>query len=344
MSTILITAGGTGGHVLPGLAVARRLHHDGIQVVWMGTRRGLEAKLVPPTGTHMEWIRIQGLRGRGLLGWLLLPFRALYAMAQAGVILLRRRPAAVLCMGGFVSGPGGLMAWILRRPLIVHEQNAIPGFTNRILSLFATRVQHVGNPVRPEISAIAAPEERMAARTGPLRVLLLGGSQGARALNLVLAQTRDRLAGEELIDVWHQSGERWLDETRAAYGADADKVRLAPFIEDMASAYAWADIVICRAGAMTVSELTAAGVGAILVPFPHATDDHQTANARFLADRGAAVLLPEPECTPSRLAEVLRDLAGEREAVLRMAQRARECSTPDADEAIARICQEVMRA
>ncbi|MEJ2106985.1 MAG: undecaprenyldiphospho-muramoylpentapeptide beta-N-acetylglucosaminyltransferase [Acidiferrobacteraceae bacterium] len=358
MSTILITAGGTGGHVLPGLAVARRLHHSGIQVVWMGTRRGLEAKLVPPTGIHMEWIAIQGLRGRGLLGWLLLPFRALYAMTQAAIILLRRRPAAVLCMGGFVSGPGGLMAWVLRRPLVIHEQNAVPGFTNRILSLFATRVlvgfpetfrhipgvQHVGNPVRPEISAIAAPEDRMGDRRGPLRVLLLGGSQGARALNRVLAQTYSKLAGENLVEIWHQSGERWLDETRAAYGAHADQVRLSPFIDDMAAAYEWADIVICRAGAMTVAELTAAGVGAILVPFPHATDDHQTANARFLASRDAAVLLPELECTPTRLAEVLRDLASERAAVLQMAQHARECSTPDADETIARICEEVRRA
>jgi UDP-N-acetylglucosamine--N-acetylmuramyl-(pentapeptide) pyrophosphoryl-undecaprenol N-acetylglucosamine transferase len=358
MNTVVITAGGTGGHVLPGLAVARRLHGEGVQVIWMGTRRGLEAKLVPPTGIHMEWISIQGLRGRGLLGWLLLPFRALYAMFQAGFILLRRRPAAVLSMGGFVAGPGGLMAWVLRRPLIVHEQNAIPGFTNRILSLFATRVltdfpgtfshlpgvQHVGNPVRPEIRKIPAPEERLADRTGALRVLVVGGSQGARSLNRAVARTYSQFLAGEAVEIWHQCGERWLDETRAAYGADHDTVRLEAFIDDMAAAYAWADIVLCRSGAMTVAELAVAGVGAILVPFPHATDDHQTANARFLAEHGAAVLLPELECTPSRLGELFRELATERGPIVRMAIHARECSTPDADETIARICREVMHA
>ncbi len=358
MSSVLITAGGTGGHVLPGLAVARRLHAEGVQVIWMGTRRGLEAKLVPPTGIHMEWITIQGLRGRGIAGWLLLPFRALYAMAQAGLILLRRRPSVVLSMGGFVSGPGGLMAWILRRPLIIHEQNAIPGLTNRILSVFATRVltgfpgtfshlpgvRHVGNPVRPEIRRIAAPEERLADRTGALRVLVIGGSQGARSLNQTVARTYAQLHGTDAVELWHQCGERWLEETRTAYGANDDRVRLDAFIDDMAAAYAWADIVLCRSGAMTVAELAVAGIGAILVPFPHATDDHQTANARFLAERGAAVLLPELECTPSRLAGLLHDLANERGPVVRMAIHARECSTPDADETIARICEEVMHA
>jgi UDP-N-acetylglucosamine--N-acetylmuramyl-(pentapeptide) pyrophosphoryl-undecaprenol N-acetylglucosamine transferase len=358
VTSVLIMAGGTGGHVYPGLAVARVLHHRGVDVVWLGTRQGLEAKLVPPAGFHMEWISIKGLRGRGVSGWLLLPFRMLFAMTQALSVFLRRRPSVVLSMGGFVAGPGGIIAWLLRRPLIIHEANAVPGFTNRVLSAFAQRVlsgfpgtfgnrpgvKHVGNPVRKEIYQLPAPEQRLAGRHGRLRILVIGGSQGARALNRVVADTYRTMSTDMRPELWHQCGSRWLDETRSAYGDLAESVQLVEFIEDMAEAYRWADIVLCRSGAMTVAELAAAGIGAVLVPFPYATDDHQTANAAYLADRSAAILVPEKECTVSRLEEIIGQLTQNREAVLQMAHHARECAVPDADVAVALVCEELAHA
>ena len=358
MTSVLIMAGGTGGHVYPGLAVARVLHHHGVDVVWLGTRQGLEAKLVPPAGFHMEWISIKGLRGRGVTGWLLLPFRMLFAMTQALSVFLRRRPSVVLSMGGFVAGPGGLVAWLLRRPLIIHEANAIPGLTNRILSLLASRVlcgfpgtfgnrpgvKHVGNPVRKEIFDLPAPEDRLAARQDRLRVLVIGGSQGARALNQTIARCFANMDQAERPELWHQCGSRWLEETKSTYGDKLSQVRLTEFIDDMATAYHWADIVLCRAGAMTVAELAAAGVGAILVPFPYATDDHQTANAKYLADRNAAILLPETESTDDRLQHLFHELTHNRDTVLSMANRARECAMPDADDAVAQICEEMAHA
>lgn len=358
MTSVLIMSGGTGGHIYPGLAVARILHHHGVDVIWLGTRQGLEAKLVPPAGFHMEWISIKGLRGRGVTGWMLLPFRLLFAMTQALSVFLRRRPSVVLSMGGFVAGPGGIVAWLLRRPLIIHEANAIPGFTNRWLSLVATQVlcgfpgtfgnrpkaKHVGNPVRKEIFDLPAPEERLAERKDHLRVLVLGGSQGARALNQTVASSFISMAPDNRPEFWHQCGRRWLEETRAAYGDSLAHVRLVEFIDDMAEAYQWADVVVCRSGAMTVAELAAAGVGAILVPFPFATDDHQTVNARYLSDRNAAILLPEPECTEEHLQYLFHELAQNRGTVVSMARHARECAMPDADDTVARICEEAAHA
>ena len=358
MTSVLIMAGGTGGHVYPGLAVAQVLHHRGVNVVWLGTRQGLEAKLVPPAGFHMEWISIKGLRGRGVTGWLLLPFRMMIAMGQALSVFLRRRPSVVLSMGGFVAGPGGLVAWLLRRPLVIHEANAVPGFTNRLLAMFASRIlcgfpgtfgsrpgiKHVGNPVRKEIFELPAPEARMAVEHKQLRVLVIGGSQGARALNSAVASSFREMDAESRPELWHQCGARWLGETRAAYGESLNAVRLVEFIEDMADAYRWADIVLCRSGAMTVAELAAAGVGAILVPFPYATDDHQTANARYLVDRDAAILLPEAECTSARLNELFISLGQNRDVVLKMAQHARECAMPGADMAVALACEELAHA
>ncbi|MFV1996516.1 MAG: undecaprenyldiphospho-muramoylpentapeptide beta-N-acetylglucosaminyltransferase [Acidiferrobacterales bacterium] len=351
-------AGGTGGHVYPGLAVARVLRHRGVDVVWMGTRHGLEARLVPPEGFHVEWINIHGLRGKGFIGWLALPFRMLIAMIQALTIFLRRRPSVVLSMGGFVAGPGGLVAWLLRKPLVIHEANAIPGFTNRWLARLATRVlsgfpdtfgarsnvSHVGNPVRQDIASLAPPAERLRDRQGPLRLLMLGGSQGARSLNRVVADAWSGLPSTQRPELWHQTGNRWQQEVRAAYGDDANTVRIDAFIGDMAKAYAWADVVVCRAGAMTLAELAAAGLGSILVPFPHATDDHQTVNARYLAERNAAVVIAESDCTPSRLQQLISELNQNRDSLVTMAEKARASSMPDADITVARICEELAHA
>jgi UDP-N-acetylglucosamine--N-acetylmuramyl-(pentapeptide) pyrophosphoryl-undecaprenol N-acetylglucosamine transferase len=326
--------------------------------VWLGTRQGLEAKLVPPAGFHMEWISIKGLRGRGVTGWLLLPFRLMIAMGQALSVFLRRRPSVVLSMGGFVAGPGGLIAWLLRRPLVIHEANAIPGFTNRFLALVANRVlcgfpgtfgnrpkvRHVGNPVRKEIFELPAPEVRMAGDHKHLHVLVIGGSQGARALNAVVARTFSQMNPDSRPELWHQCGARWLKETQAIYGDNLNQVRLVEFIEDMAEAYRWADIVLCRSGAMTVAELAAAGVGSILVPFPYATDDHQTANARYLQEHEAAILLPEAECTSEKLQELFITLDKNRDVTLNMAKHARECAMPDADVMVAQVCEELAHA
>ena len=355
---VLIMAGGTGGHVFPGLAVARRLRAEQVPVAWLGTREGLEARLVPALApdVEMEWITIRGVRGKGAAGWLLLPWRVARAAAQALAVMRRRRPRAVLSFGGFVAGPGGLVAWAARAPLLIHEQNAIAGMTNKWLAPLALcvltgfpgafrgrRARHVGNPVRAEIAALAAPEERLRERRGPLRLLVVGGSQGATALNREVPGAVRRLveAGVD-VEVWHQCGRAAADDAARAY--EGLPARTAAFIEDMAAAYAWADLVVCRAGAMTVAELAAAGVGAILVPFPQAVDDHQTANARYLVERGAAVLLPQPELSAARLAELLAPLAANRGVLLGMARAARAVSVPDADATIAQLCLEAMHA
>ncbi len=354
----MIMAGGTGGHVFPGLAVAEVLRRQGVAVVWLGTRQGLEDRLVPDSGIELECITIQGLRRRGLWSWLTVPFRLLLAMWQALRVLRRRRPDAVLAMGGFVAGPGALVAWLLRRPLLIHEQNAIPGLTNRILSVFARRVlcgfpgafaglpgtRIVGNPVRPEIARLPAPEARLRGREGRLRLLVVGGSQGARVFNERVPEAVLAMSAETRPQIRHQSGLKWVDETTGVYAEMATLVEVKAFIDDMAAAYAWADLVICRSGAMTVAELAAAGLASILVPYPYAVDDHQTANARFLADRDAAILLPEPEFAAARLGELLEEFAANREVLLRMAVNARGCATPDAAESVASLCMEAANA
>lgn len=358
MSSVLIMAGGTGGHVYPGLAVAERLRATGIEVVWLGTRKGLEARVVPEAGVEIEFISIGGLRRRGAMQWILLPLHLFRAMAQAARIMIRRKPTAVLSMGGFAAGPGGLVAWMLRKPLVIHEQNAIPGLTNRVLALFAEsvltgfpgvlahlpRTRHVGNPVRADIAGLPMPDKRLASHGERLRVLVLGGSQGARHLNAVLADTIREWPGEQRPEIWHQCGPRWLDETRDRYTDALSNVKLTAYIDDMAGAYDWADVVICRAGAMTVAELAAVGLASVLVPYPYATDDHQTANARFLEQHDAAVVVPEDRLTSERLIEMLQEFQDNREVLSTMAIQARACSMPDADEMIAAACREVMYA
>ncbi|OGI47306.1 MAG: undecaprenyldiphospho-muramoylpentapeptide beta-N-acetylglucosaminyltransferase [Candidatus Muproteobacteria bacterium RBG_16_65_34] len=360
--SVLIMAGGTGGHVFPGLAVARRLREQSVNVVWLGTREGIEARVVPPAGIEIEYIQIRGLRGGGVLRWLLLPLRLNVAMLQAFRILRRRRPDAVLAMGGFAAGPGGMMASLLGIPLVVHEQNAIPGFTNRLLARLADRVlcafpaafgglakaYHVGNPVRREIAQLPAPGERLANRRGRLRLLIVGGSQGATVFNEVMPEAIRSMPESERPEVWHQCGRDNLTTVQQQYESrimnHESRVRVSEFIDDMAAAYAWADVVLCRAGAMTIAELAAAGAASILVPYPHAADDHQTANAQYLAGRAAATLLPQTEFSAARVRALLADLAANREVILRMAQAARGCAIADADEVVARECLEAIHA
>ena len=354
MSRVLIMAGGTGGHVFPGLAVARRLLEKRVQVVWLGTRRGLEAHAVPASGLtiDMEWLTIQGVRRKGWLRWLLFPFRLVYAMVQAFRVLRRRKPDVVLSLGGFVAGPGGLMAWLTRTPLLIHEQNAIPGMTNRWLAPLADQVlsgfpnafgrhvaaRPVGNPVRDEIAALPPPEERLAARRGRLQLLIVGGSQGARIFNDVVPAAMRALPADVRPEIWHQCGRNAMEAVQHAYGDVPAKV--AEFIDDMAQAYTWADVVLCRAGAMTIAELAASGSAAILVPYLYAVDDHQTANARFLSERNAAVLVPSAEFNNARLCELLTGFAGNRELLLKMAQAPRHLAVTDAAETVATLCLE----
>ncbi len=347
--TVLIMAGGTGGHVFPALAVAHELRNAGARVVWLGTRRGLEARVVPAAGLPVEWLRVSGLRGKGLLARLAAPFMLVYACLQALRILLRIRPQAVLGMGGFVTGPGGLMAWLLRRPLLLHEQNAIAGLTNRLLAPLAGRVmcgfpaalkqgEHTGNPVRADIAALPAPELRLSARSGPLRLLVVGGSLGAQALNQTVPAALASLAPAQRPEVWHQTGLNNLDAARRGYQDAGVDGRVEAFIDDMAAAYGWADLVLCRSGALTVAELAAAGVASLLVPYPHAVDDHQTANARYLAEAGAARLLPQTELTAQGLAGHLAHWHASREELHAMAGKARRLALPDAALRVARRC------
>ena len=349
---VLIMAGGTGGHVFPALAVAAELSARGIAVAWLGTRRGLEARVVPAAGYPLATMRVAGLRGKGLLRLLLAPFMLALALSQALIIQLRLRPCAVLGMGGFASGPGGLVAWLLRRPLLIHEQNSVAGMTNRWLAPLAGTVMeafpgslpaarhalHTGNPVRAGIARLPGPAERFVGRSGPLRVLVVGGSLGASALNTVVPAAVAQLAEQQPFELYHQTGRADAAAVETAYKAAGINARVEAFVEDMATAYAWADVVICRSGALTVAELAVVGVAAILVPYPYATDDHQTGNARFLADAGAAILQPQHSLDAGRLAGLLADFAGQRDLLLEMASRAHQLAMPDAARRVAELC------
>ncbi len=340
---ILIMAGGTGGHVYPALAVARALQAASQDVVWLGTQQGIEARVIPAAGIDIEWLSVKGLRRKGALALVIAPFQLCWALMQALGVIFRRRPKAVLGMGGFASGPGGLAAWLTRRPLVIHEQNAAAGMTNRLLARLARVVlqafpgsfnssvvaETVGNPVREDIAAIAPPAERFEQRQGELRLLVLGGSQGALALNRTVPAALAELDPEVRPVVKHQCGERTLDTAKAAYEEHSVEVELLPFIEDMAAVYAWADLVVCRAGALTVAELCAAGLPALFVPYPAAVDDHQTANARPMADAGAGVIVQESELTPALLANLLREWLQSRAELCERAKKARALAKPD---------------
>lgn len=348
--TIMIMAGGTGGHVFPGLAVADDLRGRGWRVVWLGAPGGIEATLVPGRGYEMAWVSFSGLRGKGVTAFALLPLRLLLAFWQAARAIFAHRPDVVLGMGGYQSFPGGMMAALFGRPLVIHEQNSVAGLANRVLAGVANRIlcgfpgalknaTLTGNPVRPDIASLAAPAARYGARSGRLKLLVVGGSLGAKILNGTVPQALALMPPERRPEVTHQSGAKHIDELAQRYRDAGVSANTVAFIDDMASAYAGADVVLCRAGALSVSELAAAGVASILVPFPHAVDDHQTGNARHLALAGAAILLPQPELTPERLAGLLAELS--REQLRDMAQKARAQALPDATQAVVLSCMEV---
>ncbi|MBK1721721.1 undecaprenyldiphospho-muramoylpentapeptide beta-N-acetylglucosaminyltransferase [Thiocystis violacea] len=352
-----VMAGGTGGHVFPALAVAEALREQGAQVFWIGTRRGMESRLVPEHGFAMEWVSIEGLRGKGVGQLLKAPFKLLGALWQARGILRRRRADLVLGMGGFVSGPGGLAARALGLPLVIQEQNFVPGMTNQWLARIASAVFEAfpgsfpqgrraiasGNPVRQAILDLPEPYARFAGRTGAPRLLVLGGSLGAQVLNETVPRALAALPAGLRPEVRHQAGERTLDLAKDAYRAAGVEAEVQPFIGDMAEAYAWADLVVCRSGALTVSELAAAGVASILVPYPFAVDDHQVGNARYLADAGAARLVIQRDLTVAGLTTLLIELLGDRAVLLAMAQAARSRAQPDAAARIAAACLALTR-
>lgn len=346
--SILIMAGGTGGHIFPALAVADVLRGGGWQVTWLGAPDSMEAELVPKHGYDMALVRFSGLRGKGLLRKLLLPVNLLVALAQSAAALFRYRPDVVLGMGGYITFPGGLMAALLRRPLVIHEQNSIAGLSNRVLARIAQQVLcgfpdvlpnavWCGNPVRGSIAALQDPQQRYGARQGRLKVLVVGGSLGAQAINEVLPQALTFFSEEARPEVLHQTGKRHFAAVQQLYRQAGVQAQIQPFLDDMASCYADADVVICRAGALTIAELAAAGVASILIPFPFAVDDHQTHNARFLSERGAAVLLSQTALSAEKLAGLLRELS--REKLLSMAQHARSLAKADAALAVAKVCK-----
>lgn len=352
--TIMIMAGGTGGHVFPGLAVARTLQADGWRVVWLGTCNGMEATLVPQHGFAIELINFSGLRGKKLTSYLLLPWRLAKACWQSLRILQRQRPQVVLGMGGYPALPGGIMAVLSGKPLLIHEQNRIAGLTNKILAKIARRIllafpgtitnqadktQVTGNPVRTEIAQLPPPEIRYAQRTGRLNILVVGGSLGAQALNTVLPQALRILPDDQRPFVIHQSGKAHLATLQQAYAEQGVTGHLVAFIEDMAARYQDCDLVICRAGALTISELAAAGVASILVPYPYAVDDHQTANARFLSEHNAAVLWPQSELTAHSLAHWLMTCT--RTQLQAMAVNARSLAIPEAAQKVAEACRQL---
>ncbi len=346
--TILIMAGGTGGHIFPALAVAEKMRDRGWRVVWLGNPDGMEARLVPPRGFEMVHLNFTALRGKGLMRKLMLPVNLLRGFWQARKIIRQVEPNVVLGMGGYITFPGGMMAALLGKTLVLHEQNSVAGLANRVLAGVADHVVSgfpdvlkksvwLGNPVRPEIAAIAPPAERFAERSGALHLLVIGGSLGAQALNEMVPKGMALLAASQQPQIVHQAGERHIEELKANYAAVGVQAHCVPFIEDMAGAYAWADLVICRSGALTVAELAAAGVASILVPFPHAVDDHQTGNAKFLVNVGGAFLLPQSELTPDSVALIRNYSRGQ---LLEMAEKARSLAKPDAAEEVANLCAE----
>ncbi len=356
---VLIMAGGTGGHIFPGLAVADALRQRDIPVRWLGAQGGMETHQVPEAGIDLDLVAITGLRGKGLLRWIRMPLLLLKAVWQARRLLEANRPGCAVSFGGYVAAPGGIAAWTKGIPVLVHEQNRVPGLTNRMLAHISRKVlqgfpdtfpaamhpEDIGNPVRREVAAITEPNIRLGGRRGPVRILVTGGSQGARILNRVIPAAlalllQDDQPGTPQIEIQHQAGARRLDEALEAYASAGVAADVKPFINDMAAAYAWADLVICRAGALTVAELAAAGLGAVLVPFAHAVDDHQTRNAEYLSSVGAAIILPQASLDAQRVATALTPLISDRNVLLSMAVSARNQALPNAAERVVEACTE----
>lgn len=349
---VLIAAGGTGGHVYPALAVADYLREQNIKVTWVGTKRGLEHRVIPAANIPLEIISISGLRGKGLLNFIFVPLKLILAIAQVIKVFIKVKPDAVLGMGGFVSGPCGIAAFILRKPLYLHEQNAVPGLTNKVLSYFASTVMQafpnsfkgrkniltIGNPIRKDITEITKPEERMGKRNDSLRVLVIGGSLGAQALNENVPQALFEIKKELQPNVWHQAGRNKLDATIENYKKANIEAKVTEFIENMAEAYEWADLVICRAGALTISEIANVGVASILVPYPYAVDDHQTENAKYLTNVGAAILISQNDLVPKLKESITELVQAGRTKLIEMAKAARKLSNPDATQTVAEIC------
>lgn len=348
--TLMVMAGGTGGHVYPAMAVADYMMTHGWKVVWLCTEGGMENKLIEGKKYDKAMMTMRGVRGKGLLGWILLPIKLAIAFKQSFSAIRLHRPAIVLGMGGFAAFPGGLMAKLLGKPLVIHEQNSIAGLTNKTLSLFANKVlaafpsafgakaELVGNPVREEITKLASPEVRYKKRTGKLKLLVVGGSLGATALNDVLPKALANLP-KDTFEVVHQAGEKHIDALQANYHEASRAAKTKAFINNMSEMYAWADVVICRAGALTVAELACVGVASVLVPFPYAVDDHQTYNAKYLSDAGAAKLIQQSEFNVQKATEILSHLT--RDICLEMAIKAKQLAKPEATHAVAKICMEV---
>ncbi len=344
-------AGGTGGHVFPGLALAKCLQQQGIEVHWLGTERGLEAKLVPDNGFKLHRVSISGLRGKGVVALLAAPYKILTAICQSMRVIRKIQPDIIVGMGGFVSGPGGIAGWLSRCPLVIHEQNAKAGITNKVLARFSRRVLEgfpqafapnakvvvTGNPVRADIEAMLPPSGRLVPQRGRFRLLVLGGSLGAKALNDLLPKALAQLGEDERPEVWHQTGEKHVEDVKKAYESIGLTANVQPFIQDMAAAYSWADMVLCRAGALTIAELCASGLGAVLVPYPYAVDDHQTANADYMVRSGAALCVQQAELTDARLTEIIREFAQAPEKRLSMAQASYALRKVNVAETIAKI-------
>ncbi|MDH0199471.1 undecaprenyldiphospho-muramoylpentapeptide beta-N-acetylglucosaminyltransferase [Comamonas aquatica] len=346
----LVMAGGTGGHIFPGLAVAHALREQGWRVHWLGAPGSMEERLVPPQGFPLETIDFAGVRGKGLLTLALLPLRLLKAFAQALSVVRRVKPDVVIGLGGYISFPGGMMAVLAGKPLILHEQNSVAGMANKLLASVADKVfaafpnalpkaQWVGNPLRQAFLQQPEPAERFAGRSGPLKVLVVGGSLGAKALNDIVPQAVALLPAEARPQVVHQSGAKQIDALRANYAAAGVQAELTPFIEDPAQAFADADLVICRAGASTVTELAAVGVAAIYVPFPHAVDDHQTTNAHFMVDAGGGWLMPQAALNAQKLAEMLQNM--QRSTLLNVALKAKTMQKIHATREVVAACEEL---
>lgn len=348
--TLMVMAGGTGGHVYPAMAVADYMKEHGWKIVWLCTEGGMENKLIEGKPYEKAMITMQGVRGKGLLGWLWLPLKLTKAFSQSAKAIRKYQPNVVLGMGGFAAFPGGLKAWMMAKPLVIHEQNSIAGLTNKVLAIFATRVLAafpvafgdkatlVGNPVRQDITQLPTPEHRYNQRTGKLNLLVVGGSLGAAALNDVLPKALANLP-KDTFNVVHQAGEKHIAALQANYQAAGVQAETKAFINNMAEMYAWADVVICRAGALTIAELACVGVASVLVPFPHAVDDHQTYNAKYLSDAGAAKLIQQTEFNVQKATEILSSLT--RENCLAMAIKARALAKPEATKTVADICMEV---
>ncbi len=343
-NTIMIMAGGTGGHVYPALAVAQNLQDKGWQVSWLGTQKGLESRVIPEQGIEIDWLTVSGLRGKSRLALLKAPFMLLLACKQAKTALQKRQPDVVLGMGGFVAGPGGLMAKIMGIPLIIHEQNRIPGTTNRLLSGIAnvvleafpgsfkkpTNAVCTGNPLRKFFSEAA--KNKQFRNNKSLHILVVGGSLGAHILNMIVPSA---IASVKEIRIKHQTGEKDFQQVKGDYAANRVNAEVVSYIDNMAAVYHWADLIICRAGAMTISEIAATGLPSILIPYPYAIDDHQTVNARYLADAGAGVLIPQQQLTADLLAETINNVRSKLE---QMSHAARQCARLDASEKVAQIC------